>query len=530
MNKVGFGFIGSKLDAMGGFGEKRHSAWRPTVSFALDKSLVLNRLELWYDKRFEKLAMQTKDDIQTRSSVEVNLKLISIRDPWNFEEVYGFLFDFANEYSFQPDKNEYYVHLTTGTHVAQICLFLLTESRIFPAKLVQTSPRGESNGPTLSIIDLDLSRYDKLAQRFEKKLSTDLQLLKAGINTRNKEFNKLISEIELVARSSKEPMLILGPTGAGKSHLAKQIFLLKQSQHQLSGDFIDINCATIRGDQAMSALFGHAKGSFTGALSKRDGLLKRANNGLLFLDEIGELGLDEQAMLLRALEEKTFLPLGSDEPEKSDFQLIAGTNCDLNSNVSAGKFREDLLFRINTWSFKLPGLKERREDIEPNIDYELMKFEQSSGRRISFSAEGRTAFLKFSNSDAAYWPGNFRDLNASIIRMSTLAPQGRITLETVNDEIQRLKRIWGANDLTGAFQADQDAVLHEAGIPVTSIDLFEKAQLVDVILTLRNSSSIAEAGRKLFSVSRQERSVPNDSDRLRKYLSKFGLNARQLTS
>src|SRR4029077_20611819 len=129
----------------------------------------------------------------------------------------------------------------------------------------------------------------------------------------------------------------------------------------LSGRFVEVNCATLRGDQAMSALFGHKRGAFTGAQTDRAGLLKEADQGLIFLDEIGELGADEQAMLLRALEDKTFLPLGADRELGSDFQLIAGTNCDLAAFVRSGQFREDLLARINLWTFQLPGLAQRPE-------------------------------------------------------------------------------------------------------------------------------------------------------------------------
>jgi transcriptional regulatory protein RtcR len=529
MQKVAFGFLGSKLDAMGGFSEKRQNAWRPTVSLALDKSLGISRLELWYSKQHLRLATQVKSDIEAHApSPEVRLREVEIRDPWNFEEVYSFLYDFCNQYQFKSPQEEYYVHLTTGTHVAQICLFLLTESRHFPARLVQTSPRGESPSPALSIIDLDLSRYDKLAQRFEAKLASDLQILKAGINTNNPAFNAMIREIELVARSSTEPILLMGPTGAGKSQLAKQVYRLKQAQHRLEGAFVDINCATIRGEQAMSTLFGHAKGAFTGALSKRDGLLKKANRGLLFLDEIGELGLDEQAMLLRALEEKLFFPLGSDIEQSSDFQLIAGTNRNLLQQVQRGQFREDLLHRINTWSFTLPALRERPEDIEPNLEFELKKFEQRSGRRISFSAEAKAAYLIFARQAEACWSGNFRDLNASVVRMATLAPQGRITLENVRDECKRLTHSWNAPAQLAAQSHSPDAILEAAGIAAASIDLFDRPQLALVLQTLKTCSSIAEAGRRLFAVSRQERSQLNDSDRLRKYLARFGLDAKPL--
>src|SRR6185436_16428219 len=148
------------------------------------------------------------------------------------------------------------------------------------------------------------------------------------------DFNRLIENIERVAIRSKEPILLMGPTGAGKSRLARRVFELKKTRHQLAGNFVEVNCATIRGDAAMSALFGHVKGSFTGAIQDRKGLLVAADGGMLFLDEIGELGLDEQAMLLRAVEEKRFLPVGSDREVRSDFQLLAGTNRDLGRAVA----------------------------------------------------------------------------------------------------------------------------------------------------------------------------------------------------
>jgi transcriptional regulatory protein RtcR len=128
--------------------------------------------------------------------------------------------------------------------------------------------------------------------------------------------------------------------------------------------------------------------------------------------------LDEQAMLLRALEEKTFLPLGSDHDSRSDFQLIAGTNLDLLAAVRAGRFREDLLARINLWTFALPRLRSRPEDIEPNLKFELDQYAEKSGRRITFSKEARRKFLDFALSPSALWKGNFRDLNAAVYATS----------------------------------------------------------------------------------------------------------------
>lgn len=131
----------------------------------------------------------------------------------------------------------------------------------------------------------------------------------------------------------------------------------------------------------MSTLFGHVKGAFTGARESREGLLRSANGGMLFLDEIGELGADEQAMLLKPLK-KTFYPFGSDRQVSSDFQLIAGTVRDLRQLVAEGKFREDLYARINLWTFTLPGLRQRQEDIEPNLDYEVGRHASLTGDSV----------------------------------------------------------------------------------------------------------------------------------------------------
>ena len=162
----------------------------------------------------------------------------------------------------------------------------------------------------------------------------------------------------------------------------------------MQGEFIDVNCATLRGDGAMSALFGHVKGSFTGALHARAGYLKAADDGLLFLDEIGELGFDEQAMLLKAIEEKRFFPMGGDKEVASDFQLIAGTHRDLAQDVRAGRFREDLFARINTWLYTLPGLKDRREDIEPNLDFELDRIAHQLGKKVRFNSDAKQVYLR----------------------------------------------------------------------------------------------------------------------------------------
>ncbi len=516
------GFLGSTLDASK-FGPSRWNKWRPTVGLTMHEDLRVDRLVMLHGTPHRRLAEYVAEDIASVSpETSVEMRLLDFRDPWDFEEVYGKLLDFARAEPFDPEAEDYLIHITTGTHVAQICLFLLTEARYLPGKLLQTQPeRGTANPAGIwNTIDLDLSRYDSIATRFAAASAESTSFLKSGIDTRNAAFNRMIDEIERVALRSKAPILLMGPTGAGKSLLARRIYELKKLKHQVVGPFVEVNCATLKGDSAMSALFGHRKGAFTGAVADRPGLLRSADKGMLFLDEIGELGLDEQAMILRAIEDKRFLPVGADKEAASDFQLIAGTNRDLGEAVAAGAFRDDLYARLNLWTFRLPGLADRREDVEPNLDYELDRFAEREGDRASFNKEARLRYLAFATSAEATWPGNFRDLAASITRMATLSPKGRIDLECVDAEIGRLRRLWSGQVDNGAGILTD--VLDEQAI--VEMDLFDRVQLAEALRVCRASRSLSEAGRTLFNASRARRSSSNDADRLRKYLARFGLD------
>lgn len=521
---VVIGLLGPVLDA--GKDSKRWERWRPTVSLCQHEELLVARLDLIYQRRYASLLKRIIGDIhQVSPETEVVPHCIEFRNPWDFEEVFAALHDFARGYTFDTENEEYLVHITTGTHVAQICLFLLTEAHYFPARLIQTGPAaGAAENKTAgeySVIDLDLSRYDLIATRFNQEKRDDISFLKSGIETRSPRFNALIEQIERVAVHSVDPILLTGPTGAGKSQLARRIYELKKNRRQISGTFVEVNCATLRGDGAMSALFGHRRGAFTGALQDRPGLLRAAHGGMLFLDEIGELGLDEQAMLLRAIEEHRFLPLGSDGEVNSDFQLLCGTNRELGREVAQGRFRGDLLARINLWTFILPGLAERTEDVEPNLEYELERFTERSGNRVTFNQQARKRFLDFAVSPEAGWLANFRDLNGAVRRMATLAPSGRITVEIVEEEIGRLKRAWKGNDIDSVNTLLEEVLGEEAA---AGLDRFDRVQLAEVIHVSRNSSTLSEAGRKLFSVSRQGKKSSNDADRLRKYLARFDLD------
>jgi len=529
---VVIGFVGTQLDS--GRGSARWEKWRPTVALTQHEDVVVDRIELLFNGNMHALVEQVGQDIGAVSpETTVISHNIEIDDPWDFEQVYGALFDFAKSYPFDPENEEYWVHITTGTHVVQICLFLMTEANYFPGRLLQTSPprRHAPGAPgSYALIDLDLSKYDQIAQRFSREQQEGVAFLKSGIATRNGRFNTMIEEIERVAIKSKAPMLLMGPTGAGKSFLARRLYALKKARRQVDGGFVEINCATLHGDGAGSTLFGHIKGAFTGAASDRAGLLRTANKGLLFLDEIGELGLDEQAMLLKAIEEKRFLPVGGDHEVHSDFQLIAGTNRDLAREVARGRFRDDLFARINLWTYELPGLAERPEDIEPNIDYLLREFGAEHGQMVRFNKEARDRYMRFAMSDTARWTGNFRDLSASVMRMATLAEAGRITNEIVEAECLRLKRLWQPLREAAGATADVDLEALLGTEAAAGLDQFDALQLAAVVGMCRQAKSLSDAGRRLFAVSRSAKRQPNDADRLKKYLARFGLSWDALQS
>ena len=333
------------------------------------------------------------------------------------------------------------------------------------------------------------------------------------------EMQKVFTLIKKVA-PTKASVLITGESGVGKELVADAIHNLSpRSAHEM----IKVHCAALSETLLESELFGHEKGAYTGAEKMQKGRFELAHESTIFLDEIGELGLDEQAMLLKALEEKHYYPVGSDTEITSNFQLISGTNRDLRDDVRAGRFREDLYARINIWNYPLPALADRREDIEPNIAHQLALASQELGRTTRFNKEARAAYLNFALSPEAPWRGNFRDLAASIMRLATLAPQGRITTELVQAEIARLRWLWQDTSAPAA------SVIPAKANP-DGLDLFDRLQLENVITVCRQHKTLAAAGRALYHISREQRATANDSDRLRKYLHKFGLTWADITA
>lgn len=470
---------------------------------------------------------------------------LKLKNPWNLEVVFNNLLLFA-ENTLKPlwkqeNEPELFIHTATGTHIEQICLFLLTESGHLPGKLLMSIPPAK-NKQTGSCREIDLTEknYQLIKQRFLPKQDT-CGKLKDGIDTKNQAFNKLIQNIEKVFTKIKSirpearinyPVLLTGPTGSGKSKLAHKIFeLLSTPPSPVTGSFVTLNCAMLRGNLIQSELFGHKKGAFTGATQDRQGKLMAANNGILFLDEVGELDMETQAMLLLALETHNFTPLGSEEQVTSNFMLICGTNKNLEEHVENGTFRRDLLNRINLWTFTLPGLAQRPEDIEPNLTFELNKLKLDFGYNVEFTHEAKTAFLNFARNHP--WNGNFREFHALIARLALRATDAKITLDTLQEELNSQSQpeqphVHLPAHIVESTPDDQHLLLNLLGESAEKLDSFEIPQLAHVIRTCKQSTTLSQAGRTLFHVSRQHKTTSNDADRLARYLKKHGITFEQI--
>ena len=221
--------------------------------------------------------------------------------------------------------------------------------------------------------------------------------------------------------SSSHPVLILGESGTGKELVARSIH---NSGPNASKPFIPVDCGALVPTLIESELFGHVKGAFTGADRAKEGLLAAAEGGTVFLDEIGELPLDLQAKLLRALQEKEVRPVGSTHSVPISARVLAATNRDLNAMVAQGQFRKDLYFRLNVVNLKIPPLRERREDIEMLAEYFLERVRRESGETHSFSEDALRLLLEYD------WPGNVRELQHAVER--TCAMSSGPVLHTVD--------------------------------------------------------------------------------------------------
>lgn len=265
---------------------------------------------------------------------------------------------------------------------------------------------------------------------------------------------KMLAFFELLSRvaATEASVLMRGETGTGKELAARAIHALGR---RVKGPFYAINCATLSTELMMSELFGHVKGAFTGASSERKGLFELASGGTLFLDEIAEIPVEVQARLLRVLQEKTITPLGSSLVRKVDVRLVSATHQSLRAAVAAGRFREDLMYRVRVIPLFLPRLAEREGDVEMLAWRFIAEFEKAGYRKIKdIEQKARAALLEYP------WPGNIRELR-NVIEYACAIGEGDVL---------------GLGDLTPELRGEGPPTAHAA-----SLAQIERGRIVDAI-------------------------------------------------
>jgi len=516
-----FGHLGKYRDR---FDEKNPSRWRPSLSMFGFKNFPVHSFHLLYRLDEKEVACSIKAEIAKISKkTEVVLHPLDITDPFDFQEVYTKLYRFCDgmKAQFRPELENYYFTIGTNTHVWQIGVFLVVYTRLFPGKILQTWGPNLQEGRTeagLSPVDLDLGENAPFFTLKKEKKETNEEILKSGIKTKNSRYNELINKIEKYAANSELPILLLGKTGTGKTYLARRIFEVKKNAHLIGDDIeqiVEMDCTTIPETLLESELFGYKKGAFTGAVTDYKGRLLEADEGILFIDEIGNLSMYAQAKLLKVMEDKKIRPFGGTDKDikTSNFQLICATNKNLMKEIEAGNFREDLLARFDVLTFELPELRERKEDIGPYITDHWLKEKEKNDRnhihiRYDFTQAAWELYMGFAESSEAVWKANFRALNSSLERMTIEAKIKEskiIDTEIVQEEIICLKKKW------------ENSASEDPRIPYT-IDSIDRVQMEYVLKVCDENDSLAEAGRKLYNCSLLKKGSYNDSDRLRKYL------------
>ncbi len=247
----------------------------------------------------------------------------------------------------------------------------------------------------------------------------------------NSEAMREVFEIVSMVAPTDATVLVTGESGTGKELVANAIH---QRSPRRRRPFVKINCAALPDNLLESELFGHEKGAFTGAVSRREGKFAYADGGTIFLDEITEMSPGTQAKILRVLQEKEFEPLGTNTTVKVDVRVIAATNRNLEEEVENGRFREDLYYRLNVVQIRVPPLRERKDDIPLLADYFLRRNCEKLGKKIlGFSREALDALIEYR------WPGNVRELENAVERAAILCKGDEITLSLLPDPV-RMRR------------------------------------------------------------------------------------------
>ncbi len=301
----------------------------------------------------------------------------------------------------------------------------------------------------IKLVDKALERRDLIEQNRALKKQLDDIRAKGQMIGASPSFRRMLTLVEQIADSSAT-ILIQGESGTGKELVARTIH---ERSARRNGPFVAVNCAALPETLLESELFGYEKGAFTGAAGRKEGRFELANGGTLFLDEVADLSLVTQPKILRVLQEGEFERLGGTRSLQVDVRIVAATNQDLSEMVKEKRFREDLYYRLNVISVRVPPLRERHEDIRVLAQHYLRVYAAKNGRKLEgFSNEALERLESYA------WPGNVRELENLIERTVLLARKDRIDAEDLPEEVAGVKR------------PPRDAILELVGTPLTEIE------------------------------------------------------------
>lgn len=288
--------------------------------------------------------------------------------------------------------------------------------------------------------------FEKQRRQFEKTIRKTYRI--GNIVGQSKRMQEVFAQVTSVA-PSRATVLLRGESGTGKEMIARAIHLLGP---RAARPFVAVNCAALPETLLESELFGHRRGSFTGAVEERKGRFEEASGGTIFLDEVGDMPLPTQVKLLRVLQDRRFERLGENRPVTVDVRIIAATNADLEGLVERGRFREDLFFRLNVIPIFLPPLRDRREDIVPLTEHFLEKFNREHRKNVSFAPEAIDLLIEYR------WPGNVRELENLVERMVVMAKTSVVRAQ----DLPRALRLF---PLAAAVPRAQPAAANPAALP-----------------------------------------------------------------
>lgn len=317
-------------------------------------------------------------------------------------------------------------------------------------------------------------KLNKRVIQLEKQL--DQKLSFENIIGKSKLIKQAIESAKKVANTDAT-VLLTGETGTGKEVFAQAIH---QSSKRSKNNFIAVNCSAFSKELLENELFGHKAGAFTGATKDAKGIFEEANNGTVFLDEIGEMPLDLQAKLLRVLESGEFLKVGDNKPIKTDVRIIAATNRDLQKEIQSGNFREDLYYRINIFNITLPALRERTVDIEELANYFLTVFATKTNKKIKRISADYLEALKLHS-----WKGNIRELRNVIERSIILVDGEELTVDSLPNEFQQstFNSQQSAKPLSAFELASAEKIHIQKVMNYTNGNKTEAAKLLNIALT-----------------------------------------------